>query len=71
MSLNLEQKKVIVGEIAEVAGSAPSAVAAEYIGLSVAEMTDLRQKAREAGANLPSLTTWGWKNRSKQPLVKQ
>ena len=52
MSLNLEQKKVIVGEIAEVATSAPSAVAAEYIGLSVAEMTDLRQKAREAGIYL-------------------
>ena len=52
MSLNLEQKKVIVGEIAEVAGSAPSAIAAEYIGLSVAEMTDLRQQAREAGIYL-------------------
>ena len=52
MSLNLEQKKVIVGEITEVANQAPSAIAAEYIGLSVADMTDLRQKAREAGIYL-------------------
>ncbi len=52
MSLNLEQKKVIVGEIAEVAARAPSAIAAEYIGLSVADMTLLRQNAREAGIYL-------------------
>ncbi len=52
MSLNLEQKKVIVGEIAEVAARAPSAIAAEYIGLSVADMTQLRQSAREAGIYL-------------------
>jgi len=52
VSLNLEQKKVIVGEIAEVASQAPSAIAAEYIGLSVADMTVLRQKAREAGIYL-------------------
>lgn len=52
MSLNLEQKKVIVGEITEVANQAPSAVAAEYIGLSVAEMTELRQNARNAGIYL-------------------
>ena len=52
MSLNLEQKKVIVGEIAEVASQAPSAIAAEYIGLTVADMTALRQKAREAGIYL-------------------
>lgn len=52
MSLNLEQKKVIVGEIAEVAAKAPSAIAAEYIGLTVADMTRLRQSAREAGIYL-------------------
>ncbi len=52
MSLNLEQKKVIVGEIAEVASRAPSAIAAEYIGLSVADMTKLRQSARESGIYL-------------------
>ncbi len=52
MSLNLEQKKAIVEEVAEVANQAPSAVAAEYIGLSVSEMTELRQNARNAGIYL-------------------
>lgn len=52
MSLNLEQKKVIVGEIAEVAAKAPSAIAAEYIGLTVSDMTRLRQNARDAGIYL-------------------
>ena len=52
MSLNLEQKKAIVAEVAEVASNAPSAIAAEYSGLSVAEMTDLRTKARDAGIYL-------------------
>ena len=52
MSLNLEQKKVIVGEIAEIATAAPSAIAAEYIGLSVADMTKLRRNAREVGIYL-------------------
>ncbi len=52
MSLTLEQKKVIVAELAEVAASAPTAIAAEYIGLNVAEMSRLRQSAREAGIYL-------------------
>ena len=51
MSLNLEAKKAIVEEVAEVAGNSPSAVAAEYSGLSVSDMTDLRQSARDAGRN--------------------
>ncbi len=49
MSLNLEQKQAVVAEVAEVASSAFSAVAAEYRGLTVAEMTELRAKARESG----------------------
>ena len=52
MSLNLEQKKAIVSEIAGIAAEAPSAIAAEYIGLNVAAMTQLRQSAREAGIYL-------------------
>jgi len=49
VSLTLEAKKVIVNEVAEVAAKAPSAIAAEYIGLTVAEMTELRKSARDAG----------------------
>lgn len=49
MPLNIEQKKAVVAEVAKVAGSAYSAVAAEYRGMSVGEMTELRAKAREAG----------------------
>lgn len=52
MSLNLEQKQAVVAEVAEVASNAFSAVAAEYRGLTVAEMTDLRAKARDAGVYL-------------------
>jgi large subunit ribosomal protein L10 len=47
--LNLEQKKAVVAEVAEVASTAYSAIAAEYRGLTVGEMTELRAKAREAG----------------------
>ena len=52
MALNLEDKKQIVSEVAAVAASAHSAVAAEYRGLSVGEMTELRAKARETGVYL-------------------
>ena len=52
MSLNLEAKKAIVKEIAEIAGNSPSAVAAEYTGLTVSDMTELRQSARDAGVYL-------------------
>ncbi|WP_217698051.1 50S ribosomal protein L10 [Thioalkalivibrio denitrificans] len=50
--MNLEDKKQIVSEVAAVAASAHSAVAAEYRGLSVSEMTELRAKARETGVYL-------------------
>ena len=49
MSLNIEQKKVLVAEVHEVARSAQSVVAAEYRGLTVTQLTVLRAKAREAG----------------------
>ncbi len=52
MSLTLEQKKVVVTEVAEVASNALSAIAAEYRGLTVDEMTDLRAKARSEGVYL-------------------
>jgi large subunit ribosomal protein L10 len=49
MALNLDDKKAIVAQVAEVAASAYSAVAAEYRGLTVADLTDLRRQAREKG----------------------
>ncbi len=52
MALSLEQKKAVVEEVAEVARSAHSAVAAEYRGLTVAEMTELREKAKQSGVYL-------------------
>ncbi len=52
MSLNLEQKRAIVAELSEVARGSHSAVAAEYCGLTVAEMTQLRNAARKAGVYL-------------------
>ena len=52
MALNLEQKKAIVAEVAEVAANAYSAIAAEYRGLTVEEMTQLRAEARNSGVYL-------------------
>ncbi|NOX42281.1 MAG: 50S ribosomal protein L10 [Gammaproteobacteria bacterium] len=49
MALNIDQKKAIVSEVAEIAVSAHSAIAAEYSGLSVGQLTELRSKARESG----------------------
>ena len=49
MALNLEGKKALVAEVSEVAATAQSVVAAEYRGLSVSQMTDLRSKARAQG----------------------
>jgi large subunit ribosomal protein L10 len=49
MALNLEDKKALVAEVAEVAAKAQSVVAAEYRGLTVGQMTELRAKARKQG----------------------
>jgi large subunit ribosomal protein L10 len=46
MALTLEEKKAVVAEVSEVAKGALSAVAAEYCGLTVEQLTDLRVKAR-------------------------
>jgi len=48
MSLNIEQKKAVVAEVAEQFKAAEAAVLAEYRGLSVSQMTELRGKARQA-----------------------
>ncbi|GAA0316499.1 50S ribosomal protein L10 [Psychrobacter aestuarii] len=52
MALTLEQKQQVVAEVSEVAANAYSAVAAEYHGISVAKLTQLRVQAREKGVVL-------------------
>jgi large subunit ribosomal protein L10 len=52
MALNLEDKKTLVAEVAKVAATAQSVVAAEYRGLTVGQMTELRAKARGQGVYL-------------------
>jgi len=52
MPLNLEDKKALVAEVAAIASKAQSVVAAEYRGITVSQMTDLRAKARAAGVDV-------------------
>jgi large subunit ribosomal protein L10 len=52
VALNLDSKKAVVEEVAEIAAKAHSAVAAEYRGLTVTELTELRKTARETGVYL-------------------
>ena len=49
MPLRLEDKKALVAEVNVVAANAYSALAAEYRGLTVTQMTELRKEARESG----------------------
>ncbi len=49
MVLNLQDKKVIVAEVNEVATGALSAVIADCCGVTVDKMTDLRKKCRDEG----------------------
>jgi large subunit ribosomal protein L10 len=52
MALNLQQKKEVVAELAGVTQKALSLVAAEYAGITVEKLTDLRRKARASGVYL-------------------
>ena len=52
MALRIKDKQAIVADVADIANNALSVVAADYRGLTVAEMTDLRAKARESGVYL-------------------
>ena len=47
MALKLEDKKVIVAEVNEAAGTALSAVIADYRGMKVGALTEMREKARD------------------------
>lgn len=49
MTLRLDGKKAIVAEVAEVARQSTSVIAAEYSGLTVPQLTELRDKARASG----------------------
>lgn len=48
MSLNLEQKKTVVDQLSAVLAKSQVAALAEYRGLTVAQMTALRRKARDS-----------------------
>jgi large subunit ribosomal protein L10 len=49
LTLRLDDKKKIVTEVGEIAKQAVSLVAANYSGLTVAQVTDLRKSARNTG----------------------
>jgi len=49
LSLNLDEKKAIVAEVSAHVASAQAIIMAEYRGMEVGQMTQLRAKAREAG----------------------
>ena len=52
MSLSLEQKKAVVAEISAQVAKAQAIVVAEYRGLEVGNMTNLRREARKSGVYL-------------------
>lgn len=52
MGLNLEEKKAVVAEISAQVAKAQAIVVAEYRGLEVGNMTELRAKARKSGVYL-------------------
>ena len=49
MSLSLEDKKAVVEQVSSVLADSQTAIVAEYRGLTVEQMTDLRRQARESG----------------------
>jgi large subunit ribosomal protein L10 len=52
LSLNLEQKKALVAEVSAELARAQAVILAEYRSLRVAEMTELRRRARSSGIYL-------------------
>ncbi len=52
MALRLEDKQQIVAEVNEVAAGALSAVVADYRGMTVGQLTELRAQARSGGVYL-------------------
>ena len=52
MSLSIDQKKAVVSEAVRIFSAAQAAVLAEYRGLSVAQITELRSEARNNGVDI-------------------
>lgn len=52
MALKLTDKQAIVKKVSDLAATSVSAVAAEYRGLTVSEMTQLRQKAKKSDVHI-------------------
>lgn len=52
MSLNLDDKKTVVAEVSAEVANAQSIIVAEYRGLEVVDLTNLRANARKSGVYL-------------------
>lgn len=52
MSLNLEEKKAVVAEVSAQVAEAQAIILAEYRGLEVVDLTQLRAQARKSGVYL-------------------
>ncbi len=52
MSLNLEEKKAVVAEVSAQVADAQAIILAEYRGLEVGDLTQLRAQARKSGVYL-------------------
>lgn len=55
MSLNRSQKEAVVAQVADLAAKSQTLVMAEYRGITVADLTQLRIKAREQNVTLSVL----------------
>ena len=55
MSLNRSEKEAVIQEVTDLAAKAQTLVMAEYRGITVADMTELRSKARSHGVALSVL----------------
>lgn len=55
MSLNRSEKEAVIKEVSDLAAKAQTLVMAEYRGITVADMTELRRNARSQGVNLSVL----------------
>jgi large subunit ribosomal protein L10 len=55
LSLNRSEKEAVIQEVTDLAAKAQTLVMAEYRGITVADMTELRSKARSNGVALSVL----------------